>query len=563
MFLCLFAHGQEPSDPPSDLKIKKVRIVPERVSLFPGQQVKFRFMALSETEEEIPAAFSWTFSGGTLEQNGTYTAGSEPGEYSLEAAVSTGIKAEAQITVVDPEAAEKKVHKIVVHPPFVTLKPGESCRFKFTAYNHAGKPLSAPFSISYAGGTLDNQGNFTAGERPGQYKICVSTPEGRQAFADVLIATGQKGLILSDDPCKVLVIPTRITLVPGQRCKFSFTVYNATGQEVTDDLSLSIQGGQFLPDGTYIAGQTPGEYTLEARTTNGISGKASIEIRDGSARPPVSSPPDEKTEGKERTPALLYIFPSEVALKAGETCSFRFFALDRQGVEVKCPISIRFSGGVFGKDGTFVAGEVPGEYEATVSSPPYNLKAVAKIRIEGPSLAPEKPGKLARLEIIPGRIRLRPGQVHRFHYKATDAKGRSTNTQLGWTYYGGRLDGEGNFTAGSMPGQYYLTLTSSEGIEAMAVIAVLGPSEEAAKPWWLLVTPHKVTLRPRETCRFSYRVVDDEGNEMPGVKLEWESRGGTFDSKTMTFTAGDERGDFYLKAEHSENLRTRVHIVIK
>jgi hypothetical protein len=132
-------------------------------------------------------AFTWSASaGGTITQQGVFTAGTVPGIYSNNvAATSSGISGYASVTVTAPILAS-----IVVSPRRVNLQVGGSQAFTATGYDTNGNVMSGlAFTWSAtAGGTITQQGVFTAGTVPGNYNNNVTaTSSGIFGYASVKV----------------------------------------------------------------------------------------------------------------------------------------------------------------------------------------------------------------------------------------------------------------------------------------------------------------------------------------------------------------------------------------
>jgi len=80
--------------------------------------------------------------------------------------------------------------------PFGTAVPvGQTMSFNATGYDQYGEPLESPVSVSWqvtGGGTIDGDGNFSAGTTPGAYKVYAGANSGGRtlsAQADVYVST--------------------------------------------------------------------------------------------------------------------------------------------------------------------------------------------------------------------------------------------------------------------------------------------------------------------------------------------------------------------------------------
>jgi len=88
------------------------------------------------------------------------------------------------LKLVDPP----RLAQIAVTPPQVALKPGERASFSIAARDQYDKPIAVPATTwSAKGGSVSDDGVFTAGEAEGQYTVRVTT-NGLEAIAEVRIA---------------------------------------------------------------------------------------------------------------------------------------------------------------------------------------------------------------------------------------------------------------------------------------------------------------------------------------------------------------------------------------
>lgn len=554
--------------PLSDTTIRKVVVSPANPEAYPGETIHFRFQAFTAEGKEVPAAFTWTFAGGKLHHDGRFIAGERPGTYTLEAKAPNGVVGSAKITVKEIHTTDNTPRYLKILPEQIHLQPGQKCQFTFAAYNRHGEKVAAPLQIGFGGGTLDQKGNFVAGNKHGKYKFVVSTTNGLSAEAKVFI-----GDVATSDraPVYIKVIPSHVSLYPGEKTKFQFKAYDKFGEQVDCNLSISLGGGKMNSGGEYVAGEVPGRYEFKVTAENKIQGVAKVHImnRNDSSNSQNSSSnnTNTQTQPQDNTIDTLTISPTYTALNPGERQQFTIRAYNKYGKEVTPQASIQFSGGKFTPEGVYTAGDRPGTYKIVIASP-QGVKAEAKIKILGEELVntqPQRPGPLAKIVLTPTRKRIFPMDQIQFAFQALDKNGNRTPTSLSWSFQGGRLTAQGLYTAGYGHGQHYVTLTGDNGIEATSIVAIVPRNDEYVPRVWIELSPRQVELSPGQSFRAKCRVTNDQGYEIGTDRITWEFLGGTWDKNTMTFTAGNESGDYYLRARYANNeyVVARIHVDIR
>ncbi|BBM84849.1 PKD domain-containing protein [Candidatus Uabimicrobium amorphum] len=566
---CLFAQD-DGAIPLSDVTIRKVVVSPANPEAYPGETIHFKFQAFTAEGKEVPAAFTWTFAGGKLHHDGRFIAGERPGTYTLEAKSPNGVVGSAKITIKEIYKKDNTPRYLKILPEQIHLQPGQKCQFTFAAYNRHGEKVAAPLQISFGGGNLDKKGNFVAGSKHGKYKFIVSTPSGLKAEAKVFIgdvATSER------EPVYIKVTPARVSLYPGERTKFQFKAYDKFGEQVDCNLSVALGGGKMSSGGEYIAGEVPGRYEFKVTAENKIQGMARIHVmkKNASSGSQTNSGTN-NTNNTQNTPQdntidALTISPTYAALNPGEKQQFAIRAYNKYGKEVTPRASIQFSGGKFTPNGTYTAGDRPGTYKIVLETP-EGIKAEAKIKILGEdvvSTQPKRPGPLAKIVLTPQRKRIYPMDQIQFSFQALDKNGNRTPTSLSWSFQGGRLTAQGLYTAGYGHGQHYVTLTGDKGIEATSIVAIVPRNDEYVPRVWIELSPRQVKLSPGQSFRAKCRVTNDQGVEVGLNRITWEFLGGSWDQKTMTFTAGNETGDYYLRARYADNeyVVARIHVDIR
>ena len=147
----------------------KVTIAPRPTSLTPGSQTQFT----ATVENAKDMGVTWSASGGTIDENGLYTAG--------DASQLVGIVTATSIE--DPSASDtvtftlaESIH-VTIAPASVTLAPGEQQQFSATVDGTANQAVT----WSATGGTIDQNGNYTAGSTTGAHTVTATSQQDANA----------------------------------------------------------------------------------------------------------------------------------------------------------------------------------------------------------------------------------------------------------------------------------------------------------------------------------------------------------------------------------------------
>ncbi|MGH7559303.1 MAG: hypothetical protein ACREMD_16270 [Gemmatimonadota bacterium] len=113
----------------------------------------------------------WRATGGTVSDDGLYTAGSATGTWAV-TVTSAGLTESAVVRIVASTPEEVRVPtSIVVSPEAVNLDPADVQRFTAEIRDQHGEVMDAEIAWEATGGTIDATGLYTAGSLPGAYMV--------------------------------------------------------------------------------------------------------------------------------------------------------------------------------------------------------------------------------------------------------------------------------------------------------------------------------------------------------------------------------------------------------
>ncbi|MCC7390488.1 MAG: hypothetical protein IT431_17180 [Phycisphaerales bacterium] len=152
----------------------QVRVSPGFVDLLPGASKQFTVTGATSIQ--------WTATAGTIDQNGNYTAPATKGTYTVTATDTNNPSCKGTATVnVRP--------KVVVTPAAVSLSPGDTTAFTATVTGATDTAVT----WSTSGGTIDQQGNYTAPQSSGTYTITATSNEDPTSLDTVTATVFQGG----------------------------------------------------------------------------------------------------------------------------------------------------------------------------------------------------------------------------------------------------------------------------------------------------------------------------------------------------------------------------------
>ncbi len=165
--------------------LARIDVTPAEVSLQIGNQQQFLATGRDAQGNPVPITPTWTTTGGTINPTtGLYTA-TTVGDFTVTATdPGTGIQGTAtvHVTQAGPPA------RLILRPLAARTRPGGIVQFTATATDARGRPTPVTVAWSASGGTITDDGLFTAGPRRGLVTVMARVPGTRlRAIALVMI----------------------------------------------------------------------------------------------------------------------------------------------------------------------------------------------------------------------------------------------------------------------------------------------------------------------------------------------------------------------------------------
>ncbi len=259
-----------------------LRISPRNITLQTGLTQQFAVAATWSNGGTTVPGVSWSATGGTITNQGAYTAPTTPGTYRVIARQTAGSVADTtQVTVSAPT-----VSRIVMTPASATLAQGATQQFQTSATWSDGASRAVAVTYTATGGTISVNGLYTAGRSAGTFLVIAACSCGRADTSSVTISGPQSTPTLAS----VAINPTSITVQAGGTQQLSVVGRLTDGSVSNPLITWTATGGSINSSGLYTAGSTAGTYRVIASVAGGaIADTIPVTISAAAAPPPPSS----------------------------------------------------------------------------------------------------------------------------------------------------------------------------------------------------------------------------------------------------------------------------------
>lgn len=471
-----------------------VDVQPSSVTLDQGATQQFT----AQVAGTINTGITWNVdpeNGGTITENGLYTAPNTPGTYTVIAASAAepAKRSEAEVTV--------REISIEIEPSEITLELDEE--YQFTAVVRGTVDTGVDWSISPDGmGSITEDGLYTAPTTAGTYTVIATSKADQTKTAEAVVTvSGEVSVSLS---------PSSISLDQGESYQFTAEVTGAKNKDVVWSIDPEY-GGTIDQYGWYRAPSAAGTYYVIATS------KANPAI---SARVTVIVPE-----------IVITIEPSSVALDQGAQELFTAHIYNSpQGVNWSVQPEAGTLNVVDSLRAWYTAPIDPGTYTIIATSI-INPAIYATATVTVPEVS---------ITIQPEDITLDQGAVHQFSATLTG----TVNKNITWSLDpedGGTITDGGLYTAPNAAGTYTVIATSVADPTRSAEATVTVPEVEIS------VTPDEISLDQGGTHQFTFSITGADNKN-----VTWSATGGTITLDGL-YTAPNAAGTYYVTATSVQN----------
>lgn len=441
--------------------VSQVLVLPESVTVDPGQALQFRAVGLTTTGATEPVGVRWMATGGgRIDDNGIYVADDHPGHFEVRAVLDrpnlvagAGVKNRGSLK------------QVVLNPPSANVPPGGQAQF--TASGTLANGDVVPVSVTYAAtyGSVTDYGLYTAGQSEGTYQLMAIAGSGNRTLADTATIA-----ISSNAPptlTRVVLEPPQAAVVAGGTQQFTAYGRLSNGDSVAVGVTYTSTGGTVTASGLYAAGETTGSYRVVATESGGaLADTSTVTIVTGS--PTVTS---------------VVLVPASATLTAGGTQQFTAYSRLSNGDSGAVSVTYIASGGTITGDGLYTAGQTAGGYSVIAVQAGGTLADTSSVLITS--------SPVASVQVTPSDATLATGTGVQLQVILKDANGTtlsgrtvtwaSSNTAAATVSAGGAVLA---IDAGAA------TITAlCEGKSGTATITVTAPSSECPGSWPSAVYP--------------------------------------------------------------------------
>ncbi|WP_373534436.1 WD40 repeat domain-containing protein [Microcoleus sp.] len=488
-------------------RITEISVTPSSITLEFGKTQQFTAQVLDQRRNPMPETVLWEVSGGgTIDQNGNFVAGSNQSKFEIIASVSS-MRRVIPITIIEPP----RLAELIIISSTHQLEFGQSFQFQVKGVDQYGDSIQTEritWSTSRGGGTINQNGNFVAGSKQGDFEIIASVSSMRRVIPITIIAPPKL--------TEIIFTSSTSQLEFGQSFQFEVQGLDQYGNNIqAGKVTWSAISGNIDNRGVFYAGD---------REENVII-KASVGTIETSTEVKVYEP---------SRLTFIDIFPSSVTLEPGKSQLFNLVALNQRGEEISVSdIEWNATDGFIDQNGNFCSGEQQkGDCQVTVNV--GHLSANAEVTITP---------VLRGLKISPEQVEIQPEEAFTFTVTGFDQVGDPLDIMnvIWTTTNGGSITDKGAFKGNYKKRE--VTVTAKLGKLSDTAKVILLPVLRR-----LEVQPGFVYLQSSEHQTFVAKGFDQFGSPIAPGEVYWETTGGKIaQDGTLTFTQ-NEQGYFQVTA---------------
>ena len=266
----------------SNNDLTELHITPNAVALGSNQSVQLRAMGRTRDGGTREVQASWTASGGTIDQNGRYTADQTVGDVDVVATVES-----QQLTASAKVHIRGSLKQVVLMPASTSVAPG--AQITFTDYGLVANGDTVTVSPTYTatGGTITSDGKYTAGSTAGSYRVIATAVVNNSGntVADTSQVTIGGGSV---PVATVTVAPNPASVAVGATVQLTATLKDANGNTLTGRTvawtTSNASHATVNSSSGLVSGVAVGTATITA-TSEGKSGTSAVTVVAGTPAP--------------------------------------------------------------------------------------------------------------------------------------------------------------------------------------------------------------------------------------------------------------------------------------
>jgi uncharacterized protein YjdB len=265
-------------------EITRFYISPDSIPVVAGQTIQFQALGTTKSGATRTLAVTWSATGGTIDANGLYTAGDNPGNFDVTATLD-----HPRLSTKAHVSNRGVLKQVVLLPTSVSIATGGQVQFSASGLMANGDSVAVSATFSATGGTISSSGMFTGGSTGGAFSViaAVQTKNGG------MVADTSQVTITAGSPVpvgSVVVSPATASVAVAATVQLTATTKDANGNVLTGRAitwSSNATGTASVNSSGLVSGAAAGSATITA-TSEGKSGTAAITVT-ASAPPPVAT----------------------------------------------------------------------------------------------------------------------------------------------------------------------------------------------------------------------------------------------------------------------------------
>jgi O-glycosyl hydrolase len=486
-----------------------VTVSPSSVALSPGGQQAF-VAASTDTGAPVTWSIEEGAAGGSITQDGVYTAPAAAGQFHVVASV-TSLESVAVVEVVAPPPPPQAIQ---VAPSAASLAPGAS--YPFNAITASGDHPPVTWSVEEAGGgSITSAGLYTAPTASGVFHVVATSTNDASNSASASVTVAAVPVVT------VAVSPSTTSLPAGGAASFNAIVTGTANTAVVWYVQPA-SGGTVDSQGNYAAPLVGGTYRVVATSDAdpSKSGAATISVASivVGVTPKVATVPQRGSQG----------FSCTVSGAADTSCTWSVQEA---------------SGGTVTSTGVYTAPSSAGTFHVVAQSAlDPAISDVAQVTV--PAVA---------VTVTPGAAALPLGGAAAFSCSVSGTTDGACTWSVAEGAAGGSVTAGGAYTAPTTAGTYHVVATSHADPTKSATASVTVSSAA------ILINPATATVSPGGTQGFSCTV-----SGAADTSCTWsvqEASGGTVTSSGV-YTAPATAGTYHVVAtSHADPSKSSVATV--
>ncbi len=250
---------------------------PETASIVTGGTTAFSVTGVWSDGSSAAPSVVYSAAGGSITPAGLFTAGAATGTFRVIAKTPDNRYADTSLVTVT--AVPATLQKVILYPDTVSLNPGDTKQFAVGAQWSAGGSGTPPVTWVAHGGTITQQGLYTAGSNQGSWAVIVTASNG---MADTSTVT-----ILAATVSRVVLTPPTATVQTGGSVQFTATPTWSDGVSRPAPITFTATGGTITSTGQYTAGSVVGAFLVIATCGCGPADTSAVTV--SNAPPPAGT----------------------------------------------------------------------------------------------------------------------------------------------------------------------------------------------------------------------------------------------------------------------------------